>query len=144
MIILILIETVVMLALIVGAICLWASDWVSNRISDQAQSIATIVSILLIICISAVGFTMTPKLFKNSLVGSDQMIAEDVAIKTGIFNDVRVVCLYQEKDTNKYYFPKNNLFKFWKIYDKEYLSDEYAESLIKTHQLEQQYLESKQ
>ena len=143
MIILILIQTVIMLALIVGAICLWMSDWADKKLSDQTQSIATIVSILLIICISAVGFTMTPELFKNSLVNNDQMVAEDVAIKTGVFNDVSVVCLYQEKDTNKYYFPKNNLFKFWKIYDKEYLSDEYAESLIQTNKLEQQFLESK-
>lgn len=73
--------------------------------------------------------------FKNAF-NDDKVVASDVwIVENSTLQDYDIVDVYYSEEKDEYYYLAKHIFKFWDIYEKKYLEEDFVNLKIK----EQEY-----
>lgn len=72
----------------------------------------------------------------KSAVNDDKVVASDVwIVENSTLQDYDIVDVYHNEEKNEYYYLTKHIFKFWDIYEKKYIEEDFVNLKIK----EQEY-----
>lgn len=101
---------------------------------------------LAVITATAIWTVEVPAAMENKVVNSDTVVLENVAIQSDYDSRDRdyidVVNVYQESETGQYYIMATHPIKFWDMWEKQYISEDYVKLLQQERIFEQQLFDN--